>query len=363
LALGRRSPKEPACPPQPATEAPTTTAPAKGKKKLIIIIAAVLAVVLLGGAGGAFFMMKKSAAAADAAAAESDGDGEAGAAATPSDNAPARAPRTTPSTAPVFVPLEPFTVNLADRDAERYAQIGITLEIEDPTPADQIKAYMPAIRNNILMAIADRTAADLMGRDGKTRLAESASSAKPRAPWVTCRRRRTRRRRSRGRGRRPPAKKKKRRRRPRAPAGEAPCTSPTSSSNEPRPPGLPCPEAAAHRQMNQQILSQDEVDALLQGITGESQKLEQDDGPTTGLREYDLASQERIVRGRMPTMEVINERFARNIRIGLFNLIRKSPEVSHRRHQGAEVQRLPARDRGAHQLQHHVASSRCAAAG
>lgn len=80
--------------------------------------------------------------------------------------------------------------------------------------------------------------------------------------------------------------------------------------------------------MNQQILSQDEVDALLQGITGESQKLEQDDKPSTGVRDYDLASQERIVRGRMPTMEVINERFARNIRIGLFNLIRKSPEVS-----------------------------------
>jgi flagellar motor switch protein FliM len=80
--------------------------------------------------------------------------------------------------------------------------------------------------------------------------------------------------------------------------------------------------------MNQQILSQDEVDALLQGITGESQKLEQDETPTAGVRDYDLASQERIVRGRMPTMEVINERFARNIRIGLFNLIRKSPEVS-----------------------------------
>jgi flagellar motor switch protein FliM len=80
--------------------------------------------------------------------------------------------------------------------------------------------------------------------------------------------------------------------------------------------------------MNQQILSQDEVDALLQGITGESQKLEQEEQATGGIRDYDLASQERIVRGRMPTMEVINERFARNIRIGLFNLIRKSPEVS-----------------------------------
>jgi len=80
--------------------------------------------------------------------------------------------------------------------------------------------------------------------------------------------------------------------------------------------------------MNQQILSQDEVDALLQGITGDSQKLEQEEAPSSGVRDYDLSSQERIVRGRMPTMEVVNERFARNIRIGLFNFIRKSPEVS-----------------------------------
>jgi flagellar motor switch protein FliM len=50
--------------------------------------------------------------------------------------------------------------------------------------------------------------------------------------------------------------------------------------------------------------------------------------PIGGVRNYDLASQERIVRGRMPTMEIINERFARNLRIGLFNFIRKSPEVS-----------------------------------
>jgi len=80
--------------------------------------------------------------------------------------------------------------------------------------------------------------------------------------------------------------------------------------------------------MNQQILSQDEVDALLQGITGESQKLEAEEEQAGGIRDYNLASQERIVRGRMPTMEIINERFARNIRVGLFNFIRKSPEVA-----------------------------------
>jgi len=80
--------------------------------------------------------------------------------------------------------------------------------------------------------------------------------------------------------------------------------------------------------MSQAVLSQDEVDALLQGITGESQKLEQEEVPEGAVREYKPASQERIVRGRMPTLEIINERFARNIRIGLFNFIRKSPEVS-----------------------------------
>jgi flagellar motor switch protein FliM len=80
--------------------------------------------------------------------------------------------------------------------------------------------------------------------------------------------------------------------------------------------------------MNQQILSQEEVDALLQGITGESQKLEAEEQPAGGIRAYDLSSQERVVRGRMPAMEVINERFARNLRVGLFNFIRKSPEIA-----------------------------------
>ena len=80
--------------------------------------------------------------------------------------------------------------------------------------------------------------------------------------------------------------------------------------------------------MNQQILSQDEVDALLQGITGESQKLETEEVKHEAIRDYNVGGQERIVRGRMPTMEIVGERFARNIRLGMFNFIRKSPEVS-----------------------------------
>ncbi len=79
--------------------------------------------------------------------------------------------------------------------------------------------------------------------------------------------------------------------------------------------------------MTEQFLSQDEVDALLEGVTGETQKVE-DAQPEEGVRTYNLGNQERIVRGRMPTMEIINERFARNFRIGLFNFMRRSPEVS-----------------------------------
>ena len=79
--------------------------------------------------------------------------------------------------------------------------------------------------------------------------------------------------------------------------------------------------------MSEQLLSQDEVDALLEGVTGESQKREVEP-EVGGIRNYDISSQERIVRGRMPTMEIVNERFSRNFRIGLFNFIRRSPEIS-----------------------------------
>ncbi len=80
--------------------------------------------------------------------------------------------------------------------------------------------------------------------------------------------------------------------------------------------------------MNEQILSQDEVDALLQGISGESDSLAPDASDDGGVRRYDLVSQDRIVRERMPTLDIVAERFAKNIRAGLFGFIRKSPEVS-----------------------------------
>ena len=80
--------------------------------------------------------------------------------------------------------------------------------------------------------------------------------------------------------------------------------------------------------MVKDVLSQDEVDALLQGLSGDEPPAEQEPADTGGIRPYDLSSQDRIVRGRMPTLEVINERFARLWRVGLFNFLRRTSEIS-----------------------------------
>lgn len=119
----------------------------KGKGKLIVIV---LAVLLLagGGAGGWFFMNKKNHA----------GEHEETAAAEPAHPA-----------APTYMPLENMVVNLAD--GERFAQIGITLELDNEKTGEKIKVLLPSIRSKILLMVSQRTAEELLKRDGKEKLA------------------------------------------------------------------------------------------------------------------------------------------------------------------------------------------------
>ncbi|WP_426417584.1 flagellar motor switch protein FliM [Aestuariirhabdus sp. LZHN29] len=77
----------------------------------------------------------------------------------------------------------------------------------------------------------------------------------------------------------------------------------------------------------QDLLSQDEIDALLHGVDDGDVDTETDTSPG-GIKSYDLTSQDRIVRGRMPTLEMINERFARYTRISMFNMLRRSADVA-----------------------------------
>ena len=130
----------------------------KGKKKLIIMLAGVLLLLGVAGGGAAFYLKAKAAHAAEGA----------------EDGAPAGAQHSAKPDLkhpPTFLPLDPFVVNLADKEVDRYAQIGITLEVEEPKFAEQMKAFMPAIRNAILMILAHKTSRELLERSGKEQLA------------------------------------------------------------------------------------------------------------------------------------------------------------------------------------------------
>lgn len=76
------------------------------------------------------------------------------------------------------------------------------------------------------------------------------------------------------------------------------------------------------------LLSQDEIDALLNGVDGGDVDTDVEVADDGTAKNYDFNSQDRIVRGRMPTLEMINERFARNFRLSLFNILRRSAEIA-----------------------------------
>lgn len=131
-------------------------APPKGGKKLLLIIVAVVVVIAIAGVA-ALFLLKKNAA-------EDEEEWDEPAATQSSRKAD-------PSVVPTFLPLDTFTVNLADRTSERYAQVGVTLEVDNQETADRLKAFMPAIRSNILLVLSQKTSTELADRAGKEQLA------------------------------------------------------------------------------------------------------------------------------------------------------------------------------------------------
>ncbi len=140
--------------------------PKRGKKKLIILLAAALLLFLLGGGATIYFVKKRAAEAEALEAEEGEHAGESAAAAQPERRKHEK------GHVPTFVTLDPFVVNLADKEVDRFAQIGVILEVDDPKFADELRAYMPAIRNGILMVLAHKTSQQLLAREGKLALAK-----------------------------------------------------------------------------------------------------------------------------------------------------------------------------------------------
>ena len=133
-----------------ATAAEATQPPAKSKKMLIIAIVATVLLVVVGVAV-AWVMSSRTAL-------DDDEDGEA--------------PRAeAAAVVPTFLPMETMVVNLADPGGERFAQVGITLELADDKTADKVKQYMPSIRSSILLLVSQRTSDELLVLEGKEKLA------------------------------------------------------------------------------------------------------------------------------------------------------------------------------------------------
>lgn len=134
-----------------------TAAPApvkKGKKKWLLIIIALVVVLAIAAAGVLWFLAKQRSAALD------DESGDEPAAQVEESKTP-----------PTFLPMDNMVVNLADPGGDRFAQIGITLELNDAKTAEKVKAQMPTIRSGVLLLLSQRSSDDLLSREGKEKLA------------------------------------------------------------------------------------------------------------------------------------------------------------------------------------------------
>ncbi len=145
---------------KPAEEG-AEVAPKKSKKLLIIILAVVLVVVLAGG-GAAFMLLKK-------------GDHEEGDEEVAEETAKPKKKdkKKDAHAAPVFINLDPFTVNLVPESGDQYLQVILSLELEDATADPQLKALTPKIRNNITLLLSSKKASELLPKEGKEKLAEA----------------------------------------------------------------------------------------------------------------------------------------------------------------------------------------------
>jgi flagellar FliL protein len=144
----RAAPK--AGPKSVAAPEPVAEAPKKSAKKLILLIAA--AVIVVGGAAGAaFYFMHASAPAAGAAAKEAKGE---------------------PAKLPLFVAMEPFTVNLQSESGDQFLQVTLTLQVPDPVQEELLKSFMPQVRSRLLFLLSSKKASEISSVDGKKKLSE-----------------------------------------------------------------------------------------------------------------------------------------------------------------------------------------------
>jgi flagellar FliL protein len=142
-------------PAAPAAPAADDAAGGKKKSKLKLIIIAVVVLALAGGGAGYFLMGKKAKPAGEHVEEESH---EA-------------------AKAPVFLVLDPFTVNLQQEAGDQYLQIAMTVQVADDKQSEEIKVYLPQIRSRVLMVLSSKKASEINTPDGKKQLADDIITA------------------------------------------------------------------------------------------------------------------------------------------------------------------------------------------
>lgn len=143
----------PAAPGKQAAAPPAVQAPARKGPPRKLIILVTLGLLLAAGGAGAFFYVKRKPAAPEGAKKEQ------------------------PRKLPNFVDLDQFTVNLAEKDQDRYMQIKFSLEVASLEAESTIKDMMPALRSEILLVLGARQSSDLASREGKEALAKDIVDA------------------------------------------------------------------------------------------------------------------------------------------------------------------------------------------
>ncbi|NMG45900.1 flagellar basal body protein FliL [Aromatoleum toluvorans] len=139
--------------PPPAAAETAAPVPKRGKKILMLLIAAALVVTLLAAAVVGFLLWKKGHA-------DAEGSGDTPAATTVDLSKP-----------PTFVPMDPFVVNLAPTEGDRYLQVVMALRVADAKTGENLKAFMPEIRHQINLLLSSKLPSELSTMEGREALA------------------------------------------------------------------------------------------------------------------------------------------------------------------------------------------------
>ena len=138
-----------------AVEAP----PPKKSKKLLIIVVAALVIVLTLVSAGAYLIIRNQRA-------QDNEDGDSAV-----ESAHVEKKKDGKAAAPVYVPLEAFTVNLVPENGDQFLQLVMSIEVNDGNVGERIKTYTPKLRNNVVLLLSSKKASELITREGKEALA------------------------------------------------------------------------------------------------------------------------------------------------------------------------------------------------